>query len=161
MTTPTFHLNLKQSSIAKDGRQISIQLRTPSLCSNCAPNSDSNGVAWFFAFDPFLIIHALSWTAGTQQEDVRLLERRPQCKFKCTLEIRLKCARVLIWIQWTTFRVSLCLEFNTLPCWMSSREFFSDMKWREAGHCFRKYISNFATYGSFDFGISVPSSLIL
>lgn len=52
---------------------------------------------------------------GPSERDVQLLERRLQWKFKCTLEIWLKCAWVLIWIQWTTFRVSLCLEFNMLP----------------------------------------------
>lgn len=127
----TFHLNLKQSSTAKDGRGISIQFHAPSRCSNCASNFDSNAVACFFAFDPFLIIHALSWTARTRRGDVQLGERRLQWEFKCTLEIWLKCARALIWIQWTTFRVSLCCEFNTQHT--GSCSCFSGVKWSEAG----------------------------
>lgn len=123
---------------------------------------------WFKWCGPLLCIWPLSssfmlWAElpGTQQEDVQLAERRLQWKFKCTLEIWLKCAWVLIWIQWTTFRMSLCLEFNAVPCQTSSRSCCSDVKWREALHCVGKYISDFETYGSFDFGMSVPSSLIL
>lgn len=40
--TLTSHLNSKQSSIARDGRRISIQAHIPSPRANCASNFDSN-----------------------------------------------------------------------------------------------------------------------
>lgn len=88
MLTP--HLNLKQGSIARDGRCISIQPCAPFQHSDCASNFDLNDVSCSVAFDPFLIIHALSWTAAARQEDVQLLEHRLQWRFKCTLQLWLK-----------------------------------------------------------------------
>lgn len=68
MLTPP-RLNLRQSSIARDGRWILIQLGAPSRRSDCASDSDSDGAARSDAFDPFPH-HSVLF--GAQQESVPL-----------------------------------------------------------------------------------------
>lgn len=97
---------------------FSIQPHALSLCSNPASNFDSNGALCLFAFDPVFPHHACFKLncRGPGERMYSFKSQRLQWRFKCTLEKWLKCARVLIWIQWTVLRASLCLEFNTPLC---------------------------------------------
>ena len=169
MTTVTFHLNSKQSSIARDGRWISLHLCTPvsafpivlqTLIRTPRPAS-------FLLLTPLLAVHCF-WaepprpserTYGSRSADYNGGSSAPSLCDWNVLErsfefserhVECLCARV----------------FNTLP---PERQFprlgscFRDMRQRrEAVYILTvNRFSDFATYGSFDLGMRVPNSFIL
>lgn len=126
---------------------------------------------------PSLIIHALSWTAGDPAtKDIQLPGVRD---YNGSSSAPLKNERNVLErsFEFTEqrFGVSLCPEFNMLPCptcsqrllrwqikWPMWTELQNDeVNWSGVIYGYDKHSRISPTHGSLDFGMRVPSSLIL